>query len=76
MSSLPFDWNRARREFEQYGGAESFRCESCGWQGKIETHTLPICLKCSYSGRCQECGHETFDDERVANKMKCSECAA
>lgn len=56
-------------------GFESFRCENCRWQGKLESHTLLICPRCGYSGRCRECDRETFDDERVASGMKCAACA-
>lgn len=55
-------------------GIESFRCENCKWQGKVETHTAHICPRCGYSGRCPECDHETFDDERVADGIKCGTC--
>ena len=76
MTSLLFDWNKSRREMDEFKGFDLFRCESCDWQGKIETHTAPICPKCGFSGRCPECDRETFDDDRVANKMKCAACSS
>ena len=75
MTSLPFDWNKSRQEMEEFKGFDLFRCASCGWQGKIESHVAPICPKCEFSGRCLECDRETFNDERAANGMKCASCA-
>lgn len=75
MASPPFDWNRSRRQLDELKGFDLFRCGSCGYEGRIESHVAPICPKCGFSGRCLECDWETFDDYRVANGAKCAACA-